>query len=272
MTDPSFKSGFVAVVGRPNVGKSSLVNAMVGTKVSITSPQPNTTRHDIRGILHRPEVQVIFVDTPGFHRPRSPLGERLNRRAGESLEDVDVVLVVVDATAPIGPGDRNVLGRVARSTAVAAGGVVGPLAQGSPPPSDGSNVLVVVNKVDLARPGQVLERLATVSSALEEEVKGEGAGRAAQVPADQRAVGERDGDVGAEFFPVSAVTGMGVPELVEAVAARLPAGPPYFPLDMVTDVPETVMVAELVREQILARVRDELPHSVACRVIPIFEG
>lgn len=271
MTNAPFKSGFVAVVGRPNVGKSSLVNTMVGTKVSIISPQPNTTRHGIRGILHRPDVQVVFVDTPGFHRPRSPLGERLNRRAWETLEEVDVVLVVVDATAPIGPGDRNVLGRVVRSAAVTTGAGWGPLTQGSPQPKRGSNLLVVVNKVDAARPGQTLERLATVSEALDEEMRGAGIKREAEVTAgeataEEVAVGGIAGGAGAEFFPVSAVTGAGVAELVEAVVERLPAGPPYFPPDMATDLPDAVMVAELVREQILARVRDELPHSVACRV------
>src|SRR6202453_1395196 len=119
------RSGFVAVVGRPNVGKSTLVNQMVGTKVSITSSRPNTTRHRILGVLHRPDAQVVFVDTPGIHRPRSTLGSRLNETATDALNDVDVIMVIVDGTAAIGPGDRTVLERsvrqVQRVTAAAAG-------------------------------------------------------------------------------------------------------------------------------------------------------
>src|ERR1700677_1364664 len=108
------RSGFVAVVGRPNVGKSTLVNQMVGTKVSITSSRPNTTRHRILGVLHRPDAQVVFVDTPGIHRPRSTLGSRLNETATDALNDVDVIMVLVDGTAAIGPGDRTVLERSVR--------------------------------------------------------------------------------------------------------------------------------------------------------------
>jgi len=264
--DAPLRSGFVAVVGRPNVGKSTLVNTLVGTKVAITSPQPNTTRHEIRGILHRSDAQVIFVDTPGFHRPRSPLGERLNRRAGGSLDDVDVVVVVVDATAPIGPGDRSVLERVLGNVEHLPGGTSGVSATGAAYPENGSNVLVVVNKIDRARPGDVLVRLSTASDAVAESMAGAGTPEVGVVtPAPAASDGHRVSNA-VEFFPVSAVTGKGVNDLVEAVVARLPVGPPYFPTDMRSDVPETVMVAELVREQILARVHDELPHSVACRV------
>ncbi len=215
------RTGFVAVVGRPNVGKSTLVNQLVGTKVSITSPRPNTTRHGVRGILHRPGAQAVFVDTPGLHRPRTALGERLNETAGASLEDVDVVVAVVDATAAIGPGDRMVLAR--------ALGVV----------DRGAQLLVAVNKVDRATSEQVLERLATAATASDER---------------------------GEYFPVSARTGEGIDALVDAVMERLPEGPAYYPEDMVTDTPEALRVAELVREQLLQRVREELPHSIACRV------
>ena len=105
------RTGFVSVVGRPNVGKSTLINTMVGTKVSITSSRPNTTRHRIRGVRHREDSQIVFVDTPGLHRPRTALGERMNESAQAALEDIDAVLAVVEATAAVGPGDRFVLGR-----------------------------------------------------------------------------------------------------------------------------------------------------------------
>ncbi len=219
------RAGFVTVVGRPNVGKSTLVNRMVGEKVSITSSRPNTTRHNLRGIVHRPDAQVVVVDTPGFHRPRTALGQRLVETAGASLDDVDVVVAVVDATAPVGPGDRLVLGRAAVAV-------------------PGGRVLVAVNKVDRARPTDVLERLATAAAALND------------------AAPEAD----AEYFPVSAVTGEGVDALVQAVVDRLPEGPAYYPEEMVSDTPEALRVAELVREQLLRRTREELPHSIACRV------
>ncbi len=216
------RSGFVAVVGRPNVGKSTLVNALVGEKVSITAPTPNTTRLAIRGVLHRPGLEVVFVDTPGFHRPRSPLGARLNDRARGAGEDADLVVAVVEATAAIGPGDR---------LALAQGASRAPL-------------LVAVNKVDAVRPPAVLERLAQVARALEEL-----------------------GGVGdAEVFPVSARSGEGLADLLGAVEARLPEGPPLFPEGATSDLPEALWVAELVREQLLNRVRDELPHAIACRV------
>ena len=224
------RSGFVTVVGRPNVGKSTLVNRMVGTKVTITSSRPNTTRHSVRGILHRPDAQVVFVDTPGLHRPRTALGERLVETADSSLDDVDAVVAVVDATAPIGPGDRMVLARALAHRAR-------------------RGLVVVVNKIDRATPSQLLERLATVAAAVDEIAPpGDAAG----------------GDV--EYFPVSATTGEGVGELLDGVVARLPEGPAFYPGDMVTDTPEALRVAELVREQLLRRAREELPHSIACRV------
>jgi GTP-binding protein Era len=189
----------------------------------------------VRGVLHRPGFQAVFVDTPGLHRPRTALGTRLNEQVAEALDDIDVVVPVLDATGPIGPGDRFVLERAAATCrGQAATGATGSL----------SRVLVVVNKVDRATKAQILERLNGAHAVLE----GEGA------------------DAGVEYFPVSAVSGQGIEPLVDSVLARLPAGPPYFPEGMVTDVPEAFWVAELVREQLLAHVREELPHSIACRV------
>jgi len=235
------RSGFVAVVGRPNVGKSTLVNRILGQKVTITSSRPNTTRRSVRGVLHGPHSQAVFVDTPGLHRPKTKLGRRLNDHVGDALEDVDVVLAVLDATEPVGPGDRMVLARAVAERRAARDGVPGDDGDmagpgGSPP------VLVAVNKVDRASPAQVLERLAEASGVVE------------AAGAD------------AEYFPLSATTGQGVDTLVAAVLDLLPPGPRYFPEDMVSDVPEHFWVAELVREQLLARVHEELPHAIACRV------
>jgi GTP-binding protein Era len=235
------RSGFVAVVGRPNVGKSTLVNTMVGTKVAITSSRPNTTRHRILGVLHDPEAdaQVVFVDTPGIHRPRTALGSRLNDTATDALHDVDVIMVVVDATAAIGPGDRIVLERAVRHAADP---------DPDPDPAATSDTVpaltVVVNKVDRAPSGRVLERLTQA----------------------QEAVDALDDALAVEFFPVSARTGEGVGSLTEYLIGRLPEGPPFFPPDVVTDTPEALWVAELVREQLLAKTHDELPHSITCRV------
>ncbi|MDH3706878.1 MAG: GTPase Era [Acidimicrobiia bacterium] len=207
------RSGFVTLVGRPNVGKSTLLNQILGTKVSIVSDKPQTTRNEIRGVLHRPDAQIVFVDTPGIHKPRTLLGERLNDTAQACLEGVDVVCLVIDATAPMGPGDRFIAGRV---------------------PSD---AVVVVNKTDRASPDQLIDQLARA--------------------------GELDLEA---YFPVSAKTGEGVSALVDHLIGRLPEGPPYYPDDMVTDVPEAFQVAELVREQLLVVARDELPHSIATRI------
>jgi GTP-binding protein Era len=207
------RSGFATLIGRPNVGKSTLLNAILGAKVTIVSDKPQTTRTQVRGVLNRPDAQVVFVDTPGIHKPRTALGERLNETATSAIGDVDVVCLVLDATGPLGKGDRFIAERV---------------------PQD---ALVVVNKTDAASPREVLEQLARA--------------------------GELDMS---EYFPVSARTGEGVAELVEAIVARLPEGPRYYPEDTVTDVPEAFWVAELVREQLLAVAREELPHSIACRV------
>ncbi len=211
------RSGFVTILGRPNVGKSTLVNAILGTKVSITSRSPNTTRTRVRAILDGADHQIVFVDTPGIHKPRSPLGSRLNETATDALDGVDVAVLVVDALAPIGPGDRYVASRLPRDS------------------------VVVVNKVDRAERGTVLEQLDRAARELEL--------------------------AGAEYFPVSARTGEGVGELVGHLVTRLPEGPRYYPPGTVSDVPEAFFIAELVREQLLRVARDELPHSIACRVV-----
>ena len=213
--EPSgFRSGFVTFVGRPNVGKSSLVNAICGHKVSIVSDKPQTTRHRIMGVLTRPGSQLVFVDTPGLHKAVTALGERVNATALDSVNDVDVTCLVLDATKPFGSGDRWVADRI-----------------------DMSNSIVIVNKTDVARPQQVLEMLGAAS-----------------------------GLAAAEYFPVSAKTGEGIGPLVTHLTMLLPEGPRYFPDDEVSDLPEERWVAELVREQLLAVTRDELPYSIATQV------
>jgi GTP-binding protein Era len=232
------RTGFVSVVGRPNVGKSTLVNRLVGTKVSITSSRPNTTRHRVRGVVHLEDAQIVLVDTPGLHRPKTALGLRLNETATGSFDDVDGIIAVVDATGPIGPGDRLVLGRSVEALRRAdRGGDRAPL------------LVVAVNKIDRARGEQVLQQLATAADVVNEIVA-----------ADSR------GAPDVEYVPVSATRETGLDELVALVADRLPEGPTYYPTDMVTDLPDEVRVAELVREQLLVRAREELPHSIACRV------
>ena len=243
-----FRSGFVAVVGRPNVGKSTLVNAMVGTKVTIVSPRPNTTRSQVRGVLNRPDTQLVFVDTPGLHKPKTALGERMNESATSSLDDVDAVVALVEATGAVGPGDRMVLAHSVqrvRAMARAAALAVELGARGAGRPT----LFVVVNKIDRVGGDGVLGHLTGVSAV----------------------VGELDAEAGGdpvpvEYFPVSAATGEGVPALIDAVVARMPEGPRYYPEGMVTDVAEAFWVADLVREELLHRVEDELPHSIACRV------
>ena len=217
-TGTAMKCGFVTLVGRPNVGKSSLVNAICGAKVSIVSDKPQTTRHRVRGIYNRPDAQLVFVDTPGLHKPVSALGRRVNATAVDSMADVeagvDVVCLVLDATAPYGSGDRWVADHL-----------------------DLPNAIVIVNKVDRASRDQVMVQLA--------------------------AAGELRA---AEYFPVSARSGAGLDALVDHLVARAPEGPAMFPPDAVRDVPEEQWVAELVREQLLAITREELPYSIATRV------
>jgi GTP-binding protein Era len=219
-SDRQFRSGFVSLVGRPNVGKSTLLNRLVGTKVSIVSDRPQTTRTEVRGVRTTPSEQIVFLDTPGIHKPRTLLGERCNERSLATLEHVDVVCFLLDASGAIGPGDRFIAGQLA--------GIETP-------------IVLVVNKVDAASKPDVARRL---SGAAE--------------------LGDFDA-----FVPLSARTGDGVDALLDELVARLPEGPRYYPDDVVSDQPEAFLVAELVREKLLAVARDELPHSIAVTAEPI---
>ncbi len=212
-----FRAGFACFVGRPNAGKSTLINALVGQKIAITSTKPQTTRHVIRGVLHRPDAQLVLVDTPGLHRPRTLLGQRLNDLVRETWSEVDVIGLCIPADEQVGRGDRFIAAEIAGLRA---------------------RVVAVVTKIDLI-------------------------GRAALAP-QLAAVGEL-ADF-ADVVPVSAVTGEQLDELVEVLASHLPGSPRLYPDDMLTDEPEQVLIAELIREAALEGVRDELPHSIAVLV------
>jgi GTP-binding protein Era len=229
------RAGFVAVLGRPNVGKSTLVNELVGAKVTITAASPNTTRHAVRGILTEDDTQVVLVDTPGLHRPRTTLGGRLNETARSAADGVDVILAVVDASAAIGPGDRHVIETM--------------LAQGRP--IGGPALVVVVNKID--RPGReaVAAQLLEASVAVEEVA---------------RDIGRSNVIDKIEYFPVSAKTGEGTKALLAFLLAAMPESPFLFPDEEVSDVTEATWIAELVREQLVRKTKQELPHSIHCRV------
>jgi GTP-binding protein Era len=210
-----FRSGFVSLVGRPNVGKSTLLNQIVGRKVSIVSDRPQTTRTQGRGVRTTPTTQIVFLDTPGVHKPRTLLGERANERALTTLGEVDVVCFLIEANAPIGPGDRFVAARLAEVD---------------------TPVVLAVNKVDVASRDQIVDHLAVASGEL--------------------------GDFAA-YVPLSARVGDGVDALLGELETRLPAGPHYYPEGVVSDQPESFLAAELLREQLLAMAREELPHSIA---------
>ena len=222
--DPAHRSGFVAVVGRPNTGKSTLTNALVGSKVAITSSKPQTTRRVIRGIIHRPDAQVILVDTPGIHRPRNVLGERLNALVEEQWAEVDAIALCLPADEETGPGDRRIASRLAAAT---RGGRRTP-------------VIALVTKTDRVGREQLAARLAAVGT-----------------------LGEEAGLEWAAVVPASAVSGAQLDEVVAEMVAALPEGPPLYPEGELTDEPEIVLVAELIREAAQEGVTDELPHSIA---------
>ena len=211
------RSGFVALAGRPNVGKSTLTNAIVGEKVAIVSERPQTTRRAIRGIATRDDTQLVLVDLPGVQRPRDALTARMQRRMERELEDSDVALFVLNADQSVGPGDRFIAESIKRVGIPAA---------------------TAVNKVDLLNRARTVRAL---EEAAELEVQG-------------------------EIFPISARTGAGVDELVAALTELLPEGPLLYPPEERTDLPERVRLAELIREQVLRRTREELPHAVEVEI------
>ena len=215
--EPAYRAGFACFVGRPNAGKSTLINAIVGQKIAITSNRPQTTRHIVRGVVHRPEAQLVFVDTPGLHKPKTVLGERLNDLVRQTWSEVDVIGLCLPADEEIGRGDRFITAEIAELKAP---------------------VVAVVTKTDLVSRADLAQQLVAVTAL---------------------------GDF-AEVVPVSAVSGEQLDVLVDVMAGYLPASPQLYPSDMITDEPEQVLIAELIREAALEGVRDELPHSIAVLV------
>ena len=209
-----FRAGFACIVGRPNAGKSTLTNAMVGAKIAITSGRPQTTRHNVRGVIHKENAQIVLVDTPGLHRPRTLLGKRLNDLVRETLADVDVVVFCIPANEKIGPGDRFITRDLAELR---------------------TPVVAVVTKADTVTREALAAQLLAVSE-----------------------LGEW-----ADIVPVSAQRNEQIDVLEEALLKYMPLSPPLYPTGEITDEPQQVMIAELVREAALEGVRDELPHSLA---------
>jgi GTP-binding protein Era len=213
----TFRSGFACFVGRPNAGKSTLTNALIGTKVAITSSRPQTTRHAVRGIVHREDAQLVVVDTPGLHKPRTLLGERLNDLVRETYAGVDVICFCVTADDKLGPGDKFIAAELSQVR---------------------TPVIAVVTKTDKVGKQQVGEQLLAVSQL-------------------------HDWD---EIVPTSAVNGFQVQHLADLLVSKLPEGPAMYPDGELTDEPEQVLAAEMIREAVLEGVRDELPHSIAVTI------
>lgn len=274
---PNFRSGFASLVGRPNAGKSTLTNALVGQKVAITSNRPQTTRHTIRGIVHKDDYQLILVDTPGIHRPRTLLGERLNDLVAGTLSQVDVLGFCIPANEKIGPGDRYIASQLVASS--------------------NKPVVAIVTKADTVNSDELREQLLAVEALGEEVMSAERAQRAKRAahraqkkggkggknapvpfakgsgPAAKRRSGEIsepmpvDGKGGwAAIIPVSAIQHFQVDAVADLLSQYVPLSPPLYPEGELTDEPEATLIAELVREAALEGAREELPYSIAVTV------
>ena len=214
MKSESYTSGFVSVIGRPNVGKSTLVNSLIGQKIAIMSDKPQTTRNKILCVLTLSDSQILFIDTPGIHKPKHKLGEYMVRQAEATLKEVDVILFVVDATEEMGAGEKYILERLAAVK---------------------TPVILIVNKIDLIQKEKLLPIIDNYRAHYQF----------------------------AAVVPVSAIRKENLAGLVDEIKGRLLPGPQYYPDDMVTDQPERLIVAELVREKVLTLTREEIPHAIA---------
>jgi GTP-binding protein Era len=213
-------SGFVGIIGRPNVGKSTLLNTFAKQKIAIVSSKPQTTRHQIKAVVNLEDAQIIFIDTPGFHRPKDPLGERLNAKVRQTLAEVDLVLFLVDGFAGIGKGDEYIASELKKTA---------------------TPLILGINKADLLPKDKQKEEIKKAQSL---SLKG-------------------------EIFLISALTGYNLKQLLEHIKQYLPAGPQYYPPDMVTDQPELVLIAEFIREKVYELTREEIPYAVAVEVTEV---
>ena len=218
MKENQFLSGFAAIVGRPNVGKSTMMNAMVGEKVAIVSSRPQTTRHRIMGVASNPDWQIVFLDTPGLHKPRTRLGEYMVKSVEDAMEGIDVLLVLVDVSE-IGPQDRAIVTEMA---------------------SRRVKKILVLNKTDLVDEARLMAAIASFSDAGYDAI-----------------------------ILLSARSGKGMDELRRVIVSYLPEGPKYFPDDMMTDQPERLICAEIIREKALLHLRDEVPHGIGVEMMAI---
>lgn len=214
MSEQEFKSGFIALVGRPNVGKSTLLNKMIGEKIAIMSPKAQTTRNKIQGIYTTNEGQMVFIDTPGIHKPHNSLGDYMVKTAMSALRESDMVWLLVNADQERGVGDDFIINRLKESN---------------------TPVYLIINKVDLIDRAEVLNQIADYNAQMDF----------------------------AEIFPISALTGEGVAELLQFTMDHMATGPQYYPEDQLTDHPERFIMSELIREKVLELTRQEVPHSVA---------
>lgn len=213
-----YKSGFVTIIGRPNVGKSTLLNKVMGEKLSIISNRPQTTRNTIQAIYNREDCQIVFLDTPGMHKPRHKLGEYMVKVAQNTLNEVDVVLFLINPDDKVGIGDKYILEQLKNVN---------------------TRIILVINKIDTVQRKTVLETIQLYSK-------------------------EFDFD---EIVPISARLGENTDRLLELIVSKLPAGPKYFPDDMITDQPEKFIISEIIREKILYNLNDEIPHGTAVDIM-----
>lgn len=218
LSEKKFRSGFVAILGRPNVGKSSIMNRIIGEKVAIVSNHPQTTRNKLLGVATGEDWQIVFVDTPGLHKPRTKLGEFMMQSAKEAREGVDAVLAVVDGQK-IGGGDRAILEDIQRMNCPK---------------------FLAVNKIDIVTPEKLMPQLAELNDFSFDQI-----------------------------FSVSARTGKNIDILLQKLIEAMPEGPKYFPDDMITDQPERVLCAEIIREKALLNLRDEIPHGIGVEMLQI---
>ena len=214
----SFRSGFIPIIGRPNVGKSTLMNAMIGEKIAIVSNRPQTTRNRIMGVITREHCQFVFLDTPGIHSPRTKLGEYMMHSVRDAMEGMDCILMVADVS-DIREKDIEIAGEAV---------------------SKNVPVLLALNKIDLVKPEEILKATARFAGMAFEDI-----------------------------LPVSAANGQGMDELADCLEKRLPEGPRYFPEEMITDQPERLLCAEIIREKALRHLRDEIPHGIGVEMMAI---